>query len=78
MGRFESILFGLGVVVSLFAGVIGCSKTTIIDMVEEPIPETYTPRTKADTTEVNDSVPITFSVSVEGWNDIVLDTIKID
>lgn len=48
-----------------------CSKSTIIDMVEsEPVPEEYIPRTKSDTTEVNDSVPITFSVSVEGWKEI--------
>ena len=73
MGRFESILFGLGVVVSLFAGVIGCSKSTIIDMVDEPAPEEYVPRrVKSDTTEVDDSVPITFSVSVEGWEEITI------
>ena len=34
--------------------------------------EPYMPRTKSDTTAVNDSVPITFSVSVEGWKEIVI------
>jgi hypothetical protein len=42
-------------------------------MVEsESVPEEYIPRTKSDTTEVNDSVPITFSVSVEGWKEVVI------
>lgn len=73
MRNFEYILFGLGVVVSLFVGVIGCSKSTIIDMVDEPAPEVYVPRrVKSDTTEVDDSVPITFSVSVEGWEEITI------
>ena len=73
MGRFESILFGLGVVASLFVGVIGCSKSTIIDMVDEPAPEVYVPRrVKVDTTAESDSVPITFTVSVEGWEEVVL------
>ena len=34
--------------------------------------EPYYPRTKSDTTVVNDSVPITFSVSVEGWKEITI------
>ena len=65
--RISDAVFCILVVVAL---IWSCSKSTVIDMVEEPFPEKYTPRTKADTTEVNDSVPITFSVSVEGWKEI--------
>ena len=48
-----------------------CSKSDVI-MREEKAIEPYMPRTKSDTTAVNDSVPITFSVSVEGWKEIVI------
>ena len=48
-----------------------CSKSEVI-MHEEKAIEPYYPRTKSDTTAVNDSVPITFSVSVEGWKEIVI------
>ena len=41
-------------------------------MREEKAIEPYMPRTKSDTTADNDSVPITFSVSVEGWKEIVI------
>lgn len=49
-----------------------CSKTTIIDMREDPEEEVYTPRTKADSTETEDTsrIPISFDVSVEGWKDV--------
>lgn len=52
--------------------ILGCSKTTIIDMREEPEQEVYTPRTKADSTENEDTsrVPISFDVTVEGWRDV--------
>ena len=50
-----------------------CSKSTIIDMVDEPAPESYTPRrVKVDTTAESDSVPITFTVTVEGWKEITI------
>lgn len=66
--RISDAVFCILVVVAL---IWSCTKTTIIDMVEsESVPEEYIPRTKSDTTEVNDSVPITFSVSVEGWKEI--------
>ena len=48
-----------------------CSKSEVI-MREEKAIEPYMPRTKSDTTAVNDSVPITFSVSVEGWKEITI------
>ena len=57
----------------LWSGVLfyGCSKSEVI-MREGKAIEPYYPRTKSDTTVVNDSVPITFSVSVEGWKEIVI------
>lgn len=60
------------VVMALAAGVIlSCSKTTIIGMREEP-EEVYIPRTKADSTETEDTsrIPISFDVSVEGWKEV--------
>jgi hypothetical protein len=66
--EISDAVFCILVVVAL---IWSCDKSTIIDMVEsESVPEEYIPRTKSDTTEVNDSVPITFSVSVEGWKEI--------
>ena len=66
---FDAV-FCILVVVAL---IWSCSKSTIIDMVEsESVPEEYIPRTKSDTTEVNDSVPITFTVEVEGWKEITI------
>ena len=49
-----------------------CAKTTILDQIEEKTPEPYTPRTKADSTATADTsrTPITFTVSVEGWNEL--------
>lgn len=61
------------VVMALAAGVIlSCSKTTIIDMREDPEEEVYIPRTKADSTETEDTsrIPISFDVSVEGWKEV--------
>ena len=59
-------------IVLIVAMVIGCSKSEVIIAPIRDVEEEYTPRTKADTTEVNDSVPITFSVSVEGWKEITI------
>lgn len=52
----------------------GCSKTTILDRVEDKTPEPYTPRTKADSTATEDTsrTPITFTVEVEGWKEITI------
>ena len=49
-----------------------CTKTTILGRTEEKTPETYTPRTKADSTATADTsrTPISFTVSVEGWNEL--------
>lgn len=42
-------------------------------MLDEEEEEVYVPRrVKSDTTNVGDSVPITFTVSVEGWEEVVL------
>lgn len=42
-------------------------------MIDEEKEEVYVPRrVKSDTTDVGDSVPITFSVSVEGWEEVIL------
>ena len=51
-----------------------CTKTTILDRIEEKTPEAYTPRTKADSTATEDTsrTPITFTVEVEGWNEITV------
>lgn len=59
-------------VLALAAIVFGCSKTTIIDMAEEPEQEEYIPRTKADSTDVEDTsrIPISFDVTVEGWKEL--------
>lgn len=49
-----------------------CTKTTILDQIEEKTPEQYTPRTKAGSIATADTsrTPITFTVSVEGWNEL--------
>lgn len=42
-------------------------------MIDEEKEEVYVPRrVKSDTTDVGDSVPITFTVSVEGWEEITI------
>ena len=61
-------IFAIFLSVALFHS---CSKSEVIMRKEKAI-EPYYPRTKSDTTLVNDSVPITFSVSVEGWKEIVI------
>lgn len=49
----------------------GCSKTTIIDMREEPEEEVYVPRKVHKDTEDTDTsrVPISFDVTVDNWGD---------
>lgn len=64
------ISIGVLVLLLAFLLIISCSKTIIIDMRQESEQEEYIPRTKSDSTEVEDSVPITFSVTVEGWKDV--------
>lgn len=51
-----------------------CSKSTILGSSEEDTPETYTPRTKSDSTATEDTsrTPITFTVEVEGWKEITI------
>ena len=54
---------------------ISCSKSTIIDTYTPRDIDTsvYTPRTKVDTTSKQDSLtPITFTVTVEGWEEIII------
>ena len=46
-----------------------CSKSEVL-LREEKAIEPYYPRTRVDSTDSADSLPITFSVSVEGWNDL--------
>lgn len=42
-------------------------------MIDEEEEEVYVPRrVKSDTTDVGDSVPITFTVSVEGWEEVII------
>ena len=53
----------------------GCSKSVLIDIDKRIVTKAdtteYTPRVKADTTEVEDTlVPITFSVTVDDWEEI--------
>ena len=54
---------------------ISCSKSTIIDSYKPRDIDTsvYTPRVKSDTTNKQDSLtPITFTVTVEGWEEIII------
>lgn len=52
----------------------GCSKSVVIDMPKTRAADTteYIPIDRNDTTETSD-VPVTFDVSVEGWEDIEID-----
>lgn len=61
-------------IVLLVAMVIGCSKSEVINAPIRVVEEEYTPRTKADTTEREDTarVPISFTVTVEDWKEIVV------
>ena len=59
---------------ALIAIVIGCSKSIIIDIAEQKKEEEYKTRAQADSTAKDDTlVPISFSVSVEGWNELIID-----
>lgn len=74
MNSMKSLIADI-IILALSVGmiVIGCNKSIVIDKNErlEPKVETYTPRTKSDTTEVEDTlVPITFSVTVDDWEEI--------
>lgn len=54
---------------------ISCSKSTIIDTYTQRDIDTsvYTHRVKSDTTSKHDSLtPITFTVTVEGWEEIII------
>ena len=64
-------------IIALLVGLIlwGCSKSVLIDIDKRIVTKAdtteYTPRVKADTTEVEDTlVPITFSVTVDDWEEI--------
>ena len=61
-------------IVLLVAMVIGCSKSEVINAPIRVVEEEYTPRTKVDTTEREDTarVPISFTVTVEDWKEIVV------
>lgn len=69
--RVSDVLFCVLLAVAL---IWSCTKTTILDRVEEKTPEPYTPRTKADSTATADTsrTPITFTVEVEGWKEITI------
>ena len=69
--KSEAIIIAILLISSLVIGILGCSKSEVL-MLDEEKEEVYIPRTKSDTTEVNDSIPITFSVSVEGWKEVVI------
>lgn len=61
----------------VIAMIFACSKSVVIDMPPtRSIGDTtnYTPRSKADTTEREDTarVPISFTVTVEDWKEIVV------
>ena len=58
-------------IVLLVAMVIGCSKSEVISAPIRVVEEEYTPRTKEDTTEREDTarVPISFTVTVEDWKE---------
>lgn len=52
----------------------GCSKSVVIDMPKTRAADTteYIPIERKDTTETS-GVPVTFDVSVEGWEDTEID-----
>lgn len=52
----------------------GCSKSAVIDMPKTRAADTteYIPIERNETTDTS-GVPITFDVSVEGWEDIEID-----
>lgn len=68
--KSEAIIITILLISSLIIGILGCSKTEVL-MIDKEEEEVYVPRrVKSDSTEVEDSVPITFSVTVEGWKDV--------
>ena len=70
--KSEAIIITILLISSLVIGILGCSKSEVL-MIDEEEEEVYVPRrVKSDTTDVGDSVPITFTVSVEGWEEVVL------
>lgn len=54
----------------------GCSKSAVIEMPKTRAADTteYIPIERNDTTEIS-GVPITFDVSVEGWEDTEIDNL---
>jgi hypothetical protein len=70
--KSEAIIITILLISSLVIGILGCSKSEVL-MIDEEKEEVYVPRrVKSDTTDVEGSVPITFSVSVEGWKEVVI------
>lgn len=70
--KSEAIIITILLISSLVIGILGCSKSEVL-MLDEEKEEVYVPRrVKSDTTDVGDSVPITFTVSVEGWEEITI------
>jgi hypothetical protein len=70
--KSEAIIITILLISSLVIGILGCSKSEVL-MIDEEVEEVYVPRrVKSDTTDVEDSVPITFTVSVEGWKEVVI------
>ena len=70
--KSEDIIITILLISSLVIGILGCSKSEVL-MLDEEEEEMYVPRrVKSDTTDVGDSVPITFTVSVEGWEEITI------
>ena len=68
-------MIAVSIIVGLLVTIISCSKSTIIDTYTQRDIDTsvYTPRTKVDTTSKHDSLtPITFTVTVEGWEEIII------
>lgn len=60
-------------IIALLVGLIlwGCSKSVLIDIDNRIVTKADTTEYKADTTEVEDTlVPITFSVTVDDWEEI--------
>ncbi len=70
--KSEDIIITILLLSSLVIGILGCSKSEVL-MIDEEQEEVYTPRrVKVDTTAESDSVPITFTVTVEGWKEITI------
>lgn len=51
---------------------VGCSRSEVVETPPRELPqEEYTPKTKADSTD--NRVPISFSVGVEGWKELIIE-----